>query len=82
MERPGPKPRPGSAIRSDAETRMSAAHQPSSMRASMPCACVHELQVHQIELEMQNDELRRAHFDLEESRDLYWAFTIGRRSAT
>ncbi len=29
---------------------------------------VHELQVHQVEMEMQNDELRRAREDLEESR--------------
>ncbi|UCF90409.1 MAG: PAS domain-containing protein [Desulfobacterales bacterium] len=32
---------------------------------------VHELEVHQIELEMQNEELRRAQLDLEAARDKY-----------
>ena len=43
--------------------------------ASMPVKdvqqLVHELQVHQIELEMQNEELRRAQRELEAARDRY-----------
>ena len=33
---------------------------------------IHELRVHQIELEMQNEELRRAHGELEDSRARYF----------
>jgi len=39
--------------------------------APPPSNVLHELQVHQIELEMQNEELRRAQVALEEARDLY-----------
>ena len=39
--------------------------------ANDPRKLLHELHVHQVELEMQNDELRRAHAELEESRILY-----------
>ncbi len=34
---------------------------------------VHELQVHQVELEMQNEELRRVHLELEGARDRFSA---------
>jgi len=35
-------------------------------------AAVHELRVHQIELEMQNEELRRAHLELDAQREKYF----------
>ncbi len=44
---------------------------PQIRSAGDPNQVIHELQVHQIELEMQNDELRRTQADLEASRAKY-----------
>ena len=41
---------------------------------------VHDLHVHQIELEMQTDELRVAHRALEEARSVFVFFGKGRES--
>jgi PAS domain S-box-containing protein len=66
------KPRPGerTAIRAEAEARFARA--PPATSSLPPSQEIqHELQVHQIELEMQNEELRQVKVALEEARDRY-----------
>ena len=65
------------ALREHAETlvRGRAAARYERLAAPSPAVArdaLHELQVHQIELEMQNDELRRAQLELEASRTRYF----------
>ena len=66
------------ALREHAEvrSRRQSALAPERLAALSPAAArdvVHELEVHQIELEMQNDELRRAQLELDASRARYFS---------
>ena len=59
-------------LRREAEALLRAAkHDVAAMPVKEVQQLVHELQVHQIELEMQNDELRRAQVEIEAARDRY-----------
>jgi PAS domain S-box-containing protein len=63
----------GETLRRKAEERLK--KQPPARGAETPEATdrlLHELQVHQIELEIQNEELRRAQEELETTRDRYF----------
>ena len=63
-------PKEPDSLRTEAEVLLS--HAP--VTENLLCSegeLLYELQVHQIELEMQNDELRRIQIALEESRDRY-----------
>ncbi|MGA2226275.1 MAG: PAS domain S-box protein [Syntrophobacteraceae bacterium] len=69
-------------LRRNAEMRLrSQMDVPEEISAEDAKGLIHELRVHQIELEMQNDELRRSQIQLEESRmryaDLYDFAPIG-----
>lgn len=68
-------PHDAKALRHRAEralqTRTDAAESPPAVDPLQIEGLVHELQVHQTELEMQNDELRRAQIALEASRASY-----------
>ncbi len=67
-------------LRAEAEARL-ARTPPESRSARSTSALLHELQVHQIELEMQNEELRRDQLELEEVHarqvDLYDFAPVG-----
>lgn len=58
-------------LRADAEARLAKASAASESATSITEELLYELHVHQIELEMQNEELQRAHTALEASRDRY-----------
>jgi PAS domain-containing protein len=63
--------RPDETLRKRAEEALVEERQPAAMVNADIERTLHELQVHQIELEMQNGELRRSREHLEQSRSEY-----------
>ena len=61
-----------SDLRQRAEERLKRHGELDKMSPASLKSIVHELQVHQIELEMQNDELRSTQHELETAREKYF----------
>jgi chemotaxis family two-component system sensor kinase Cph1 len=62
----------GSAIlRSEAEAKLKDSNLPDAVPAEDLERLIHELRVHQVELEMQNEELRKTQAQIEDSRSQY-----------
>ncbi len=71
MKRPPIQPTPPrERLRAEAEARAAQSTPPPAIEGAA-AELSHELQVHRIELEMQNEELRRAQVALETARDRY-----------
>ncbi|MBI5687454.1 MAG: PAS domain-containing protein [Verrucomicrobia bacterium] len=64
-------PPPMNSLRAKAEARLAAPGGAAPATTQSTEELLHELQVHQVELEMQNEELKRAQIELAESRDKY-----------
>jgi PAS domain S-box-containing protein len=65
-------PKPAATLRTRAESALRATrHDLARMSPEEVKRLVHELQVHQIELELQNEELRQIQAELAQSRDRY-----------
>jgi PAS domain S-box-containing protein len=63
---------PGAGLRARAERKMRGKPKvPESLSTSKMQALIHELHVHQIELEMQNEQLRHAQEEIEAARERY-----------
>ena len=65
-------PEANERIRREAEVRMSAVAPPTVAAPETLQRALEELRIHQIELEMQNEELRRAQVDLDVARARYF----------
>jgi two-component system, cell cycle sensor histidine kinase and response regulator CckA len=70
-----------STLRKQAEKRLAEKSKPSKMSERTIASLIHELQVHQIELEIQNENLRQAQTIIENSKkrfsDLYDFAPVG-----
>jgi PAS domain S-box-containing protein len=71
-KKPAEKGNPGCQLRDAAEEKLArTSGAVSEMKEKTPEELIHELRVHQIELEMQNEELKKTQLVLEECRDRY-----------